>query len=344
MMRGVLVGCAVTALSGCSTFLAVDRQQAPIFTVQGERPGIGLLDVSVDDEVLARAPNDFSNMTGLISKVMRDYVDERGGFVAVDYTMLGFKPRWQRSNDARPNAAPVKVASMDGVPAGVQTPVVTVVKVLDWSTAVEVINKQQRDVAHVRLVMSTWTREGREVLTEVCDALWRSGEPTLFLKAGDKRVAEWFQKSDGHGPFMPRTERRFDLFMASLREAVGVHLYPFFPHKVHENLVMMDDEPLKPALQAALRGAYDEALAGWTELFQKDPQNHGAMYDAAMMLYVKGDEDGAYLLLKKAYALKDKWIYGAMMDSIGERLAMRKAIGPAGVNAPGMPVPGTPGS
>lgn len=341
MTRGVLVVCAAAALSGCSTFLAVDRQQAPIFTVQGERPGIGLLDVAVDDEVLARAPNDFSNLTGLISKVLRDYVDERGGFVGVDYTMLGFKPHWERSYDARENAAPVKVKQLDGVPAGVQTQLVTVVKVLDWSTTTEVFNKQTKDVAHVRLVMSTWTREGREVLTEVCDALWRSGESTLFLKAGDRRLAEWFQKSDGHGPFMRTTERRADLFMSSLREAVGVHLYPYFPHKVHENLVMMDDEPLKPALQAALRGAYDEALAGWTELYQKDPQNHGAMYDAAMMLLVKGDEAGAYLLLKKAYALKDKWIYGAMMDTIGARLAMRKSISAAGVSVPGMPSPGS---
>jgi hypothetical protein len=280
--------------------------------------------------VLARAPNDFGNMTGLIAKVTRDYVDERGGFMAVDYTHLGFHPRWERSMDARTNAPPVKVPSMAGVPAGVQTPLVTVARVVDWRTYNETFNGKTVDVAHVQLVLSTWTREGREVHTEQVDALARANDQFLHLKAGDQHLVVWYQKSDGRGPFYRQPEKREELFMNALREAVGVHYYPYFPHKVQERLVLADDEPLKPGVQAALRGAWDEALASWSEVAQKDPKAHGALYNMAMVHLVKGDDVKAHELLKQAYEINDKMLYSGMLENIGARIGMRKTVTPSG--------------
>src|SRR5690349_10042243 len=122
------------ALAGCSSYIDVKRQQPPLYRVQAERPGLGLLHVSVDDDVLARAPNDFSNMTGLIAKVAKDYADQRGGFTFVNYVDLGFTPKWQRERSFRSNETSYTLTSLEGVPAGVQTPLVLVVKVLDWRT------------------------------------------------------------------------------------------------------------------------------------------------------------------------------------------------------------------
>ena len=123
-MRFSLMVAALLAVCGCATYVDVQRDQRPIYSVLDAKPGVGLLEVSVPDDVLARAPNDFSNMTGLISKVMRDYVDGRGEFNADDYTQLGFKAKWQKSQDARVDAPPMRVASLEGVPAGVATPLV----------------------------------------------------------------------------------------------------------------------------------------------------------------------------------------------------------------------------
>jgi len=329
-MRAGLLAVALALVSGCATYVDVQREQKTIFTVQADRPGVGLLDVSVPDDILARAPNDFGNMTGLIAKVTRDYCDEHGGFNAVDYTQLGFHPRWERSNDARLNAPPMRVPSMEGVPAGVQTPLVTVARVIDWRTYNETFNNKTVDVAHVQLVLSTWTREGREVHTEQVDALARAGDQFLHLKAGDDHLVVWYQKSDGRGPFYRQPEKRTELFMNALREAIGVHYYPYFPHKVQERLVLADDEPLKAGNQAAMRGAWDEAKAAWKEVADKNPKADGALYNMAMAELVQGNDAQAHALLKQAYEINDKMLYGGMLENIGARMGMRKSITPAG--------------
>ncbi len=326
---------ALVALSGCATYLDAQRDQRVLYTVQAPQAGTSLLDVSVPDDVIARAPNDFSNMTGLIAKTMRDYVELKGQFVALDKSDLGFHAKWERTGNDPNNLAAVRVRSLEGVPAGIQTPLVTVARVVDWRTSLEQKGKDSVDVAHVELIMSTWTREGTEVLTEHIDALARSDSPFLFLKAGDHHLVTWFQKSDGHEPFMKHPANRAELFMNVIREAVGVHYYPYFAHKVAERMVLVDDEPLKPGVQAALRGNFDEALQAWVEVAAKDPKAHGALYNAALMHLIKGDDEGALGLLEQAYKLEDKFLYGGVMDDVKARIAMRKTVGPGGSVQPG---------
>ncbi len=58
----------------------------------------------------------------------------------------------------------------------------------------------------------------------------------------------------------------------------------------------------------------------------KDPKAHGALHNAALMKLIKGDDEGALELLKKAYAIEDKMGYGALITEVSDRIAMRKTI------------------
>ncbi|MFZ5470125.1 MAG: hypothetical protein ACOZIN_11875 [Myxococcota bacterium] len=331
-MKTTLLPWLLILLAGCATYVDVKREQPVLYKVNAEHPGLGVLHVSVEDEVLARAPNDFSNMTGLVVKAAKDYAEQRGGFQVVDYTSLGFTAPWKRGYD-RGNEAVFTLSSLEGVPAGTQTPVVLVVKVLDWRTFVETVDKTSKDVARVKLQLSTWTREGHQVHSEVVEALARAGDMQLHLKAGNAQLVHWYQKSDGRGPFFSQPGKRDQLFLNALREAVGVHLYPYFPHQVNERLVLIDDAPLKPGVEAAQAGRYDEALQKWEAIYQADPKAHGALYNAGLMHMVKGDDARALELLARAAQVEDKFLYRSMRDVVGDRLAMRKEIGAAGVTA-----------
>jgi hypothetical protein len=327
----VLLG--LTFTTGCATALDARREQRVLYTVQAENPGVGLLDVFVPDDVLARAPNDFSNMTGLIAKVMKEYFEERGGMASADSTHLGFKAKWERVNAGHLNAPPYKVANLDGVPVGAQTPLVTVARIVDWRTYTESFNNQVKDVARVQLILSTWTKEGKEVNTELVDAQVSAGNMTLLLKAGDDEMVVLYQESDGRTRFSHQPTRRDELFMAALRAAVQVHYYPYVPHVVSEKYLLADGDALKPGLHAALGGRYEEARAMWEEVYTADPQAHGALFNAAVMLSIRGDDEGAAELLKQARAIRDGMIYQKESASIARRLQMKKTISAAGVES-----------
>ncbi len=331
MRRFLCAVLAVFAMTNCATYIDVQRDQRAIYEVNTEKPGIGLLDVNVPDDVLARAPNDFSNMTGLIAKSLRDYVDARGNFVAVDYTHLGFHPKWERAMSGVVNAPVFKVNSLQGVPAGAQTPLVTVVRVVDWRTTTETVNNQVKDVAHVQLIFSTWTKEGQEVSTEMVDALARAGESMMFLKAGEQALVTWYEKSDGRTKLQTNPTKRDQLFFQVMHEAVNLHLYPYFAHKVGDRLVLVDDEPYKAGVQAALRGSFDEAEGLFKATFEKDPKAHGGMYNAAMMRLIKGDDAAAAALLQQALAVEDKFLYRGMLSDITTRQRLHRRIGAGGL-------------
>jgi tetratricopeptide (TPR) repeat protein len=329
-MRTSFIGVGLTmVVSGCATYVDAQREQHPIFSVQSELQGIGLVDVSIPDDVLARAPNDFSNMTGLIAKTMRDYVEARGGFSAMDYTHLGFKAKWERGYATEP----AKLRSVEGVPAGAQTPLVTAVRVLNWRTYTEGKDQALVDVAQVRLQFSTWTKDGREVYSEVIEAIARANDFQLHLKAGDQHIVRWFQHSDGRKGFDHQPKERAELFMNALREAVSVHLYPFFPHKVMERLVLIDDEPLKPGVQAAVRGNWEEAFELWKGVSEKDPKSHGALYNMGLIHLIKGEDEQALAHFERAVAIKDTLLYSSMANGVSARMKLRKTITVGGVSA-----------
>ena len=166
---------------------------------------------------MMRAPSDFSNMTGMIAKMMRDYVDQRGGFSAFDKSDLGFKAKWSHVSSIRPEEAQWRVSPLEGVPAGIQTPLVSVIRVVDWRTYTETEGKSTVDVAHVQLIMSTWTKEGKEVLTEQVDVLARAGSrmTTHSSRACKRRCAGPTTKRSGCGwtwrPKTPRPTARFTM-------------------------------------------------------------------------------------------------------------------------------------
>lgn len=324
----------MVALSGCATYVDVKRTQKPIYQVEDEQPGVGLLNVSADDEVMARAPNDFSNMTGLVSKVAKDYfAAARPEMKFVDYTDLGFQPVWKKNHSS--DKFPYTLENLAGIPAGAQTPLVTVVKVVDWRTFNETIDKKTYVTAHVALQFSTWTREGQLVKTELVDALAREGMMGVSLKSNNESpmMVHWFQKADGQDQMRFLKADREKLFWAALQQAVGLHFFPFFEHGIAERHVLIDDEPYKPGVLDAQAGRYEDALAKWTAVYEADPKAHGALYNAGLVHMMKGDDKKALECFTRAVAGEDKFLYRSMRDSVKDRLSWRKTIRASGVTA-----------
>ena len=87
-----------------------------------------------------------------------------------------------------------------------------------------------------------------------------------------------------------------------------------------------------------MRGAWDEAVAAWKDVAEKDPKAHAALYDMALAKVLKGEDEAAQTLLAQAYALDANMSYGAMLTEVQARLAMRKQILPSGeVSSPAKP-------
>ncbi|MBL9037442.1 MAG: hypothetical protein JNG84_02900 [Archangium sp.] len=320
MVRLSCVCLSMVLLAACGTTLKAERRESALYSFEQERPGTSLLDVSIPDEVLARAPNDFGNIAGLVSKTLRDTIDAQGGFMAFDKTDLGFKGTWDRG----------ALRPVEGVPAGVQTPLVTLVRVVDWRTVVETYGKQTRDVARVHLVLSTWTREGKEVSTDDIEVVATAGVNQRSIRTNHERVLSWYRTM--YDDFSaPTLNTRAELFMAALRDAMALHCYPFFSHRPVVRYSLMDDEPLKPGVQAALSGNYDEAQALWLAVAEKDPAAHGALYDAAVIHAIKGDDEAAYRLLVRAMNIEDKYLYLVLRSDVEARLTLRKKIMPDGM-------------
>lgn len=329
MSRGLSFALSLVALSACATYIDAKRQQPPLFEVTAPTPGVGILSVDVEDDVMARAPSDFSNMSGLFVKAVKDYfASQNASTPVVNYTDLGYRPKWLRNPAHDP--MPFKLDSLPGIPAGVQTPVVSVVKVLDWRTYIETVDKKSIDKARVSLLISTWTKEGEPIRTEVVtgEAAAKDLKVMLSNHPVSYELVFGYERSlpDRRG-FLP--EEREKLFPEALQAATGLHYFPFLPQQVSERIVLIDDEPYKEGVLAAQSGRFDEALASWTKVYEADPKAHGALYNAAMMHLLRGDDARAAELLQKAIAIDDKFLYTQRLSSVKSRLAMRKRFGAA---------------
>lgn len=334
-MRSTLLPGALVALvlgSGCATYADFKREQAPILQLAGDGAGVGLLQVEADDEVVAKAPNDFSNMTGLVSKAIKDYFKLQGTQLTFkDYTDLEYQARFTPNRSS--TRIPYTVTELPGVPAGVQSPLVTVVKVLDWRTFLEKDQSDKPvDVARVSLLMSTWTRDGQPVRSEVITAQGRAnqwGGVALDVDPEPGRLMVWFKRSDTDQPrdLSHAPKDRTKLFLAALKDAVAVHYYPYFPHEVSERHVIADDELLKPGVVEAQTGRLEQALALWEKVAAENPKSHGAVYNCALVHLVRGDDEKAAELLRQAVAIEKSWLYEDLLASIKTRLDLRKVIG-----------------
>ncbi len=331
-LGAALVCLAMAGLSGCATWIDVKRNQPPILKIEDAQPGIGLLLVHAEDEVMARAPNDFSNMSGLIVRAAKNYfVARRPEARFVDYTDLGYQVSWRYDPDSTIPWEPEEVV---GIPTGVQTSLVTLVKVVDWRTYIETENEKSWKAARIALVFSTWTRDGQHVKNEHVVAQAREGgKITLNVYSDHLSMTGAWKRADGkHRDFYTDTDRE-KLFWSVLDEAVGYHYFPFFQQEILERFVLIDDEPYKPGVLDAQAGRFDEALAKWTALYEADPKAHGALYNAGIIHAMKGDDEKALGLFDRAISGDDKFLYRQLRDSVRYRVEARRTLGTSSVTA-----------
>ncbi|MGA9520640.1 MAG: hypothetical protein WBV82_04200 [Myxococcaceae bacterium] len=328
-----LVALVLASLTGCATWIDVQRTQPPILKIADEQPGIGLLVVHAEDDVMARAPNDFSNMTGLIVRAAKNYfAGARPETKFVDYTDLGFEVKWLHDPDA---AIPWEPEHVSGVPAGVQTPLVTLVKIVDWRTHVVTVEEKSFDAATISLVFSTWTREGQPVKNEYVEVHAREGAFSVSLKVvpNDFLLVQSYKRADGNRRESLLAADREKLFWSALNDAVGYHYFPFLQQKVLERFVLIDDEPYKPGVLDAQEGRFDDALAKWTAIYEADPKAHGALYNAGLIHVMKGEDEKALELFTRAIAGDNKLLYRQLRDSVRHRVEGRRTVGPSSVTA-----------
>ncbi|MFP2926321.1 hypothetical protein ACLESO_14095 [Pyxidicoccus sp. 3LG] len=316
-----LVGCGPTFSS-----VHVMRRHVPLPVVE-EAPAVGILQVHVEDTVLETAPEDFLHVSGLVVKAAKEHLAQTG-IPVEDYVDLEDAPpvRWTRG-PSRDSRTPLSLEALPPLPFGVRTPLVTLVEVWEWK-----VDEQQekeepgepgsvhRDRASVTLLLSTWTREGEPVSTEVIRASAVAGD-TLFLKAtgGEQRVSAYLGLRGASR--MPDDTKA--LFWTVLREAVGLHYASHLPYLVPEQWPLEKSHAKEWKYQAFLAERFDVLLAAWTRAYQADPLAHGALYNAALVHLIRGEDEQALPLLQRAFSVKGEAVYLQTLDSIRDRVATK---------------------
>jgi hypothetical protein len=244
-----------------------------------------------------------------------------GGQVeVVDYTGLGFR-MWDRERSKAEQLLDPDALTLDawpGVPPEVTTPLVTVVKVVTWSVGPS--HPSGTGVSfYMALLLSTWTREGQPVSTQMVTAVGRTGR-LLELKSHEADVEGYEALRRPHRHPLP--EEWTEAFWVTLRELVGLHYFPLLAHQVPEPLQLVgpvDDE----GVRAFQQGRYTDALAVWRQRYEADPDDHGALYNAACVHAVRGEDRQALPLLSAARALKDSPLYEAAWRRVQQRVSRR---------------------
>jgi tetratricopeptide (TPR) repeat protein len=110
---------------------------------------------------------------------------------------------------------------------------------------------------------------------------------------------------------------------------VAGYLRPFVAHELAESYQLVDDEATRAGVLAAKEGRYDEALAAWTQVYEADGKNHGALYNAAVIHIVKGYDRKALELLLRATSIEDKLLYRSVLGGVKARVGARREVGAA---------------
>jgi hypothetical protein len=318
-----LVSSLAVALLSCveepTVRLEAMRLQPPLVRLEGRPVSVGILLVHAEDELLETTRPDLWNVSALVVKAVRDSLASMGGQVeVVDYTRLGFR-MWERERskaELRLDPEGLTLDAWPGVPPEVTTSLVTVVKVVRWE--VSAAHPDGTGVGfNMALLLSTWTPEGQPVSTQMIRAIGRTGEP-LLLRSREAAVELYEElRRPHHGPL---PEEWTEAFWVMLRELVGLHYFPLLPHRVAEQLTLVgsaEDEGLR-ALRA---GREEDALAVWRGRYERHPEDHGALYNAARVHALRGNDRQALQLLLAARAVKDAPLYQEAWRRVQQRVS-----------------------
>ncbi len=319
----------------------VTRQQPPLLRLEGQPVSVGILLVHADDALLEETRSDLWNMSGMVVKAVRDYFKAEGGQVqVVDYTDLGFQ-MWNTPRTKAGLARDPRRLTLDpwpGVPLGVKTSLVTVVKVDGWSVG-PTNGEGTGETAGIALLMSTWTREGQPVSTEYIRATGSTGG-TVALRSKAAAVELYEALRKPHRSPLPGEWS--EMFWTVLREAVGLHYFRLLPAGLPERLELVGTEG-EAGVRAFREGRYEDALAEWRRKYEADGKAHGALYDAALVHVMRGEDGEALRLFARAWQVEDRPLYRAAWERVLRRVARTQVVGAPG-RAEAIMTRGVPGN
>jgi hypothetical protein len=282
----VLVGCASSpdgldrtagggALAdGASPYAVrhVSLVHAPLMRGEPGHPSVGILEVQVDDKVLAEAPIEFANIPRLVVETARRQLQQGAQpLEVVDYTDLGYVAPWRESTP-RAGQLAFQIDGLPDLPLGVQTSLVTTVKVLDWQL-LSMSPRRPDSAARVELLMSTWSLDGRPMRTSLSFSTVLAKEPEQWQRA----------------------------FWEAIRDAVERHYRPFLPFWQSAGFIHVEGKAGHEVPFSALeRGELDVARLAWESLQASEPTDHAALYNSALLYDAQGDSQTALQLIERA--------------------------------------------
>lgn len=320
----------LSALLSLGATLQVQRPIEKLWSFDVDPVSIGLVQVKVEEDVNAKAPSDFANMSGLIAGAADRCVNRAGsGATFKSYTDLGFEAKWERAPQST-DPVPWIAAPFEGLPNGVDTALVTAIKVLDWRTYTvkDTTTKLDTNAAKVTLVMTTRTRTGKEVLSELTSATVQEGlnGENVSTSPSWGHIGDWFLRADGRrvNEMLP-ADRKF-LFERAVEDAVCVHYFPFMPHQLADGLNILGGKEAKPAVEKAKAKDYDGAIAELEKWAAAAPEDDTPLFDIGSIWYVRGDYAKAKEYLERANAIKKTGLTSQYLSAIEFKDKMKKSF------------------
>ena len=319
------VGCAARRVE-----VEVSWRQPPLIELEGGGlPAVGILQVHADEAPLRHAPPDVGNIPVLLLHAIKGYFDAQGSpEQVVDYTDLGFDVM---SSPSRLQVVPedadsgaLMLGAWPGVPLGVTTPLVTVARVFRWGTGAA-HSGASAEVIDIIVLLSTWTREGTPVRTALIEVKGWTGQRHVSLDSGDAQVPLYEELRAGRRAPLP--DDWVDLLWALLHEAVALHYFPFLPHPRTERLTLVEDLP--DAIQAVREARYEDALRAWSQRLEQAPTEPDALYNAAAMNVLLGEDRRALHLLARALQQADSPLYRGLRERVLRRRSLAQRLGAA---------------
>lgn len=317
---------ALLSLTGCGASFGpvhVLRRHVPPAAVT-EPPAVGILQVHVDDAVLETAPEDFLHVSGLVVKAAKEHLAP-AGIPVEDYVDLEDAPvRWTR-RPAEQGHSSLSLEALPPLPFGVRTPLVTLVEVWEWK--VEELGQEggvHKDQVAITLLLSTWSRQGEPVLTEMVYARAQAGGLLALSTTGDEQRVDAYLGVRKKQPLPNDTKA---LFWTVLREAVGLHYASHLPYFVPEELSLQLGHAGEQEHKDFLFERFDRPLRAWKQTLQADPLAHGAFYNAALVYLIRGEDEQALPLLERAVLLEPESVYLHTLGLTRARVAAKRAHG-----------------
>ena len=339
----MLVG-ALPAASPSLERVSATWQQPPLIRLGAQEPlSVGLAQVLVDEEVLQHPalPPPLRNVSGLLLREVRRAFEGQGEVAGL--TDLGLQAwlhpaptsRILRELQGEDRPAELSLLTLDpwpGTPLGVRASLLSVVRVLAWYVRPTARPGQER--VSIVLFLSTATREGRPVHAEVVFASGQAGGPPEVRSLETKALSEaelgtWWPASGR------LSESWLEAFQQVLRVAVSHHYAPFLAHPRSEVLELFNGPGLEAGTAHVRRGEYVEALQAYALQASQQPTDARALYNAALLHGLHGEEARALELLGQARELQPGEPFAsAWRRALGRRVFSQRLAEPVPPAAP----------